>query len=76
MPVLNRIASFHDEMVAWRRQIHSHPETHESTMVPEQAPAILETGRKTSSSEPKLFGVFTPDQSLASLAGQRSGEVH
>ena len=27
MPVLNRIASFHDEMVAWRRQIHSHPET-------------------------------------------------
>jgi amidohydrolase len=27
MPVLNRIASFHDEMVAWRRLIHSHPET-------------------------------------------------
>ena len=27
MPVHNRIASFHDEMVAWRRQIHSHPET-------------------------------------------------
>jgi amidohydrolase len=27
MPVLNRIASFHDEMIAWRRQIHTHPET-------------------------------------------------
>jgi hippurate hydrolase len=27
MPVLNRIASFHDEMAAWRRRIHSRPET-------------------------------------------------
>lgn len=27
MPVLNRIAEFHEEMVAWRRHIHAHPET-------------------------------------------------
>jgi amidohydrolase len=27
MHVINRIASFHDEMTAWRRDIHAHPET-------------------------------------------------
>ncbi|MEI6557128.1 MAG: M20 aminoacylase family protein [Rhodospirillaceae bacterium] len=27
MPVLNRIAAYHDEMVAWRRHLHAHPET-------------------------------------------------
>jgi hippurate hydrolase len=27
MPVLNRIAAFQDEMAAWRRSIHAHPET-------------------------------------------------
>src|SRR5882724_2562139 len=27
MPVINRIASFHKDMTAWRRDIHSHPET-------------------------------------------------
>ena len=27
MPIVNRIAEFHDEMTAWRRQIHAHPET-------------------------------------------------
>ena len=27
MPIINRIAEFHDEMTAWRRDIHSHPET-------------------------------------------------
>ena len=27
MPVYNRIAEFHDDMVAWRRDIHAHPET-------------------------------------------------
>ncbi|MCP1335096.1 M20 aminoacylase family protein [Futiania mangrovi] len=27
MPIINRIAAFHDEMTAWRRQIHAHPET-------------------------------------------------
>ena len=26
MPVINRIAEFHDEMAAWRREIHAHPE--------------------------------------------------
>ena len=26
MPVLNRIAAFHDEMTAWRRHLHAHPE--------------------------------------------------
>jgi metal-dependent amidase/aminoacylase/carboxypeptidase family protein len=26
MPVLNRIAEFHDEITAWRRDFHSHPE--------------------------------------------------
>ncbi|WP_445679743.1 M20 aminoacylase family protein [Radicibacter daui] len=26
MPVLNRIADFHDEMTAWRRDFHMHPE--------------------------------------------------
>jgi hippurate hydrolase len=27
MPIINRIAAFHDEMTAWRRDIHAHPET-------------------------------------------------
>jgi hippurate hydrolase len=27
MPILNRIAAFQDEMVAWRRHLHAHPET-------------------------------------------------
>ncbi len=27
MPIINRIAEFHDEMTAWRRDIHAHPET-------------------------------------------------
>src|SRR5690606_8545784 len=27
MPIINRIAEFHDEMTAWRRRIHAHPET-------------------------------------------------
>ena len=27
MPVINRIAEFHAEMTAWRRHLHTHPET-------------------------------------------------
>ncbi|HYE49913.1 MAG TPA: M20 aminoacylase family protein [Azospirillaceae bacterium] len=27
MPIVNRIADFHDEMTAWRRHIHENPET-------------------------------------------------
>ena len=27
MPIVNRIAEFQDEMTAWRRDIHAHPET-------------------------------------------------
>ena len=27
MPIINRIAKFHEEMTAWRRDIHAHPET-------------------------------------------------
>jgi amidohydrolase len=27
MHIINRIASFHDEMTAWRRDLHAHPET-------------------------------------------------
>jgi amidohydrolase len=27
MPIINRIAQFHEEMTAWRRHIHAHPET-------------------------------------------------
>jgi hippurate hydrolase len=27
MPIINRIADLHDEMTAWRRDIHQHPET-------------------------------------------------
>ncbi|MEQ8587664.1 MAG: M20 aminoacylase family protein [Thalassobaculaceae bacterium] len=26
MPIVNRIAEFHDEMTAWRRDLHTHPE--------------------------------------------------
>ena len=26
MPILNRIAEFHDEITAWRRDLHQHPE--------------------------------------------------
>ena len=26
MPVINRIADFHDDMTAWRRDLHQHPE--------------------------------------------------
>jgi amidohydrolase len=27
MPIVNRIAAFHEDMTAWRRRIHAHPET-------------------------------------------------
>ncbi len=27
MPIINRIAEFHEDMKAWRRDIHAHPET-------------------------------------------------
>ena len=27
MPIINRIAAFHDDMTAWRRELHAHPET-------------------------------------------------
>ncbi len=27
MPIINRIAEFHDDMMAWRRDLHRHPET-------------------------------------------------
>jgi len=27
MPIINRIAGYHEEMTAWRRDIHAHPET-------------------------------------------------
>jgi len=27
MPVVNRIAEFHEEMTRWRRELHAHPET-------------------------------------------------
>ncbi len=27
MPIVNRIAAFHNEMIAWRHDIHAHPET-------------------------------------------------
>ena len=27
MPIVNRISAFHDDMVAWRRDLHAHPET-------------------------------------------------
>jgi hippurate hydrolase len=27
MPIINRIADFHKDLVAWRRDIHAHPET-------------------------------------------------
>src|SRR5690606_20148599 len=26
MPIINRIAKFHDEITAWRRDLHAHPE--------------------------------------------------
>ena len=27
MPIVNRIAEFHEEMTAWRRELHMYPET-------------------------------------------------
>jgi hippurate hydrolase len=27
MPIINRIAAFHEDMAAWRHEIHAHPET-------------------------------------------------
>ena len=27
MPIINRVAGFHQEMTAWRRDLHAHPET-------------------------------------------------
>jgi amidohydrolase len=27
MPIINRLADFHDDMTAWRRELHRHPET-------------------------------------------------
>ncbi|MBW4024933.1 MAG: amidohydrolase, partial [Proteobacteria bacterium] len=26
MPIINRIADFHEDMTAWRRDLHTHPE--------------------------------------------------
>ena len=26
MPIVNRLAEFHDDIVAWRRDLHRHPE--------------------------------------------------
>ena len=26
MPIINRISDFHEKMIEWRRDIHSHPE--------------------------------------------------
>ena len=40
MPVLNRIAAFSDEMKAWRRHLHAHPEL--SFDCPETAAFIIE----------------------------------
>ena len=27
MPIVNRIADFHEDLAAWRHDIHAHPET-------------------------------------------------
>src|SRR3712207_802959 len=27
MPIVNRVADLHDEITAWRRDLHAHPET-------------------------------------------------
>ena len=26
MPIVNRVADLHDEIIAWRRDMHAHPE--------------------------------------------------
>ena len=26
MPIINRVADFHEEMTSWRRALHAHPE--------------------------------------------------
>ena len=43
MAVINRIAEFHDDMTAWRRDIHAHPETaFEEVRTADTVAALLE----------------------------------
>jgi len=43
MPVINRIAEFHDAMTGWRRDIHAHPETaFEETRTADVVAGLLE----------------------------------
>jgi len=44
MPIVNRIADFHADMVAWRRDIHAHPETaFEETRTAARVAELLES---------------------------------
>lgn len=56
MPVINRIAEFHDDMTAWRRDIHRHPEL---AMHEERTSALVQE---------KLRG-FGVDEIITGLAG-------
>ncbi len=55
MPIINRIADFHDEMTAWRRDLHAHPEL-----------ALQET--RTSRVVQDKLRVFGVDEVVAGLA--------
>ncbi len=75
MPVINRIASFHKDMTAWRHDIHSHPETafeevRTADVVAEKLKSFgLEVHRGLAKT-----GVF-PDMAISMLqAGDEAGE--
>ena len=56
MPVINRIAEFHDDMTAWRRDLHEHPEL-----------GLLE--HRTSAIVQEKLRAFGVDEVITGMAG-------
>jgi hippurate hydrolase len=68
MPVINRIADFHAEMIGWRHDLHAHPETaFEEHRTAETVAALLESFGMSVERAIAKTGV------VGTLAGARSG---
>ena len=62
MPIINRIAEFHPEMTAWRRDLHQHPEigfqeVRTARIVAEKLGVIV----LTNNSAPARLQLFEPE---------------
>src|SRR5215472_18238179 len=60
MPIVNRLAEFHDDIVAWRRDLHRHPE-------------ILYEGQRTAASVADKLRSFGVDEVATGIG--RTGVV-